>query len=123
MANIGNGAVNGQVNFNVTPVSADYTALVTDELIAVTTGASAINVFLPAPTPAGTVAQAVANPVLGVTGQGNAGQRVTIMKVDTGGGTVVINGTLPNYIRAAGKVTLTSNGSSATFQAKLANLA
>lgn len=120
MGNLGNGAVEGQYNLQVTPVSANYTVVVTDEAVQVTTGASTIAVSLPAPVPVGSFTLGSSDPTgngnnntLGSVG--NQGQRVTVEKVDTGGGTVVVDGVLPGYIRAAGKVTLSSNGSSVTF--------
>jgi hypothetical protein len=104
MANIGKGAVQGQVNFGVTAVSAAYTVVGTDELVQVTPGASAIAISLPAPVAAN-----------GLGNVGNQGQRVTVQKVGAGAGNVVVDGVLPSYIRAAGKSTLASNGSSVTY--------
>ena len=120
MASIGNNSIEGQINLQVTPVSANYTVTVTDDVVQVTTGSSTIAVSLPAPVPAGSFTPGSSDPTgngnnntLGSVG--NQGQRVTVEKVDTGAGTVVVDGVLPGYIRASGKVTLAHNGSSVTF--------
>jgi hypothetical protein len=94
MSNIGNGAVNGAVNDNLTAVTANYTVVASDQFVQVTTGTSVIVVTLPAPSKAGAYV-AGTDPASSTVGStGNAGQRVSIQKIDTGNGTVTVHGTL-----------------------------
>jgi hypothetical protein len=113
MTNIGNGAVEGQVNQSITSITANYTVLTTDENVEVTTSTSTITVTLPAPVAAGSTTAAAANPVLGVTGQGNQGQRVSVIKIDSGNGKVVVNG--GSKLNVGVTYTLNNQWSSATF--------
>jgi hypothetical protein len=110
MANGGNGAFEGQWNESITAVSANYTALITDQNIFVTTGASPANIVvtLPAPAPAGTFNSS--SPVSGVTGVGNAGQRIFIQKVDSANGTLTVAGKFP----FGSSTTLTAQGKGLT---------
>lgn len=113
MANIGNGAVSGQVNETVTAVSgvSSYAVQATDQLVQVTTGAGVVNVSLLPSQPAGSFTGT--NPAVNTTGQpGTVGLRVTVQKVDTAGGTVNVLGTL----NIGSGYKLASRWSSATFQ-------
>lgn len=94
MTTIGQGAVVGRQNQTVVPVTANYTVGTGDDLVQVTTGTSPVTVTFPAPTPNGSFNPATQRPDQSTVGQyGNAGQRVTVQKIDTGAGTVICAGT------------------------------
>ncbi len=113
MANLAGGSVVGAINLTSVTVTAAYTAVEGVELILADATAGAFTVKLPKPTKAGVLD--TSNPQNGVTGQGNVGQRVNVIKVDTGGNAVTVDGLLPSYLRAGGKATLANNGSSAVY--------
>lgn len=114
MAKIAGGAVAGPLERDLTNVTGvtTYNVLSTDDFVQVTTGSSVVTVNMPAPAAAGTFNSATMTPAQSTLGSlGNAGQTVTIQKIDSGAGTVTIAGTL-NIGKVYG---LANKWSSATF--------
>lgn len=95
MSSIAKGAVKGQVAVEFTSVTANYTVLTSDEFLQVDTTSGAVTVSLPDPST--------------MTGQTVRVQRVA------GGNNVVVDGSSPQYIRVAGKSTLTANGGQVAY--------
>lgn len=95
MPTIAGGAVDGASQQSITAVTAAYTILTTDEVVTADATGGNFTVKLPLPSTM-------------------TGQIVRVIKI-TAANAVTVDGVLTSYIRAAGKSTLSNNGSQVSY--------